>query len=145
MPLIYTSNQELIDEQIHHASELINTQTAQIQSVASKQMEQVSNISKQYVGDYSGKVQDLLQGKTPSRQKIDMPQNSNGAVPAVSAKQPEFPSPPTEEPMKSGNPPQIPTPAALREELNEPTAIDTAAPELPHEDVVPNKEPMLAS
>jgi hypothetical protein len=141
VPLIYTSNQELIDEQIHHASELINSQTAQIQNVASKQMEQVSNISKQYVGDYSGKVQDLLQGKTPSRQKIDMPQNSNSAVPA---KQPEFPTAPTDEPIKA-NPPQIPTPAALREELNEPTAIDTTAPELPQEDVVPAKEPMLAS
>ncbi|KAF5676451.1 hypothetical protein FHETE_2160 [Fusarium heterosporum] len=140
VPLIYTSNQELIDEQLHHASELINTQTAQIQNVASKQMEQVSNISKQYAGDYSGKVQDLLRGKTPSRQKIDH-QPETTAV-----KQPEFPTAPTEDPIKtSAAPPQIPTPAALREELNEPTAINTAAPELPHEPVVPNKEPMLAS
>ncbi|RGP73746.1 hypothetical protein FLONG3_6237 [Fusarium longipes] len=139
VPLIYTSNQELIDQQLNHASELINAQTSQIQSVASKQMEQVSNISKQYVGDYSGKVQDLLQGKTPSRQKIDMPQKP------AAAKQPEFPSPPTDEPVAAANPPQIPTPAALREEINEPTAIDTAAPELPQEPVVPSKEPMLAS
>lgn len=139
VPLIYTSNQELIDEQLHHASELINSQTAQIQSVASKQMEQVSNISKQYAGDYSGKVQDLLRGKTPSRQKIDKPEQP------ISTKQPQFPSPPTEDPVKATEAPQIPTPAALKEELNAPTAIDTAAPELPHEDVVPSKEPMLAS
>jgi hypothetical protein len=139
--LIYTSNQELIDEQLHHASEIINSQTAQIQNVASKQMEQVSNISKQYAGDYSGKVQDLLRGKTPSRQKIDHKPEP------VRAKQPEFPSPPTEDPIKAtaGGAPQIPTPAALKEELNEPTAINTAAPELPHEAAVPNKEPMLAS
>ncbi|KAI1054845.1 hypothetical protein LB506_006760 [Fusarium annulatum] len=139
VPLIYTSNQELIDEQLHHASELINSQTAQIQSVASKQMEQVSNISKQYAGDYSGKVQDLLRGKTPSRQKIDKPEQP------ISARQPQFPSPPTEDPVTATEAPQIPTPAALKEELNAPTAIDTAAPELPHEDVVPSKEPMLAS
>ncbi|CAJ0549289.1 Ff.00g029020.m01.CDS01 [Fusarium sp. VM40] len=141
LPLIYTSNQELIDEQLHHASEIINSQTAQIQNVASKQMEQVSNISKQYAGDYSGKVQDLLRGKTPSRQKIDHKPEP------VLAKQPEFPSPPTEEPIKTtaGGAPQIPTPAALKEELNEPTAINTAAPELPHEPVVPNKQPMFAS
>lgn len=137
--MIYTSNQELIDEQLHHASELINSQTAQIQSVASKQMEQVSNISKQYAGDYSGKVQDLLRGKTPSRQKIDKPEQP------ISARQPQFPSPPTEDPVTATEAPQIPTPAALKEELNAPTAIDTAAPELPHEDVVPSKEPMLAS
>ncbi|KAM0563553.1 hypothetical protein ACHAPJ_001277 [Fusarium lateritium] len=151
VPLIYTSNQELIDEQLHHASELINSQTAQIQNVASKQMEQVSNISKQYAGDYSGKVQDLLRGKTASRQKIDhQPEQPNSAAPganlSVSQKQPQFPTPPTEDPIKtSETAPQIPTPAALKEEINQPTAIDTAAPELPHEDVVPSKEPMLAS
>ncbi|KAM0245608.1 hypothetical protein ACHAP5_005258 [Fusarium lateritium] len=145
VPLIYTSNQELIDEQLHHASEIINTQTAQIQNVASKQMEQVSNISKQYAGDYSGKVQDLLRGKTPSRQKIDHQPEST--VPSVRAKQPEFPTPPTEDPIKTtaGGAPQIPTPAALKEEINEPTAIDTVAPELPHEAVNPNKQPMFAS
>ncbi|KAF5026860.1 hypothetical protein F66182_1055 [Fusarium sp. NRRL 66182] len=144
VPLIYTSNQELIDEQLHHASELINSQTTQIQNVASKQMEQVSTLSKQYAGDYSGKVQDLLRGKTPSRQKIDKPEQTNSAAPSF-AKQPAFPSPPTEEPIKSGNAPQIPTPAALKEEMNEPTAIDTAIPDVPREDTVPAKEPMLAS
>ncbi|KAF5001774.1 hypothetical protein FDECE_10856 [Fusarium decemcellulare] len=137
VPLIYTTNQELIDQQLHNASQLINSQTAQVRDVASKQMEQVSAIGKQYAGDYSGKVQDLLRGKTASRQKIDRPEQA--------VKQPEFPSPPTEDPIKSGAVPQIPTPAGLREEINEPTAINTAVPDVPSEPVVPNREPMLAS
>ncbi|KAI8723620.1 Reticulon-like protein [Fusarium sp. LHS14.1] len=141
VPLIYTSNQELIDEQLHHASELINSQTAQVRDVASKQMEQVSAIGKQYAGDYSGKVHDLLRGNHGSRQKIEKP--TKGAAPVV--KEPEFPSPPTEDPVKSEAAPQIPTPAALKEEISEPTAIDTAIPEVPSEPVVANKEPMIAS
>lgn len=102
VPLIYTSNQELIDEQINHASELINSQTAQVRDVASKQMEQVSAISKQYAGDYTHKVQDLLNGKTTSRQKIEKPEQSVPAVnePAFTVK-PQFPTPPTEEPLKA--------------------------------------------
>ncbi|KAF4984613.1 hypothetical protein FZEAL_235 [Fusarium zealandicum] len=170
VPLAYTSNQELIDEQIHHASSLINSQTAQVRDVASKQMGQVSAISKQYAGDYSGKVQDLLRGKTPSRQKIDRPEQQSGfSAPSAPtgpvAREPEFPNPPTEDPIKSqSNPfrsetsqpfqsqsftseeaPQIPTPAGLREEIREPTAIDTEAPLVPEEPVVPNKQPMYAS
>ncbi|KAM5348251.1 hypothetical protein ACJ41O_008075 [Fusarium nematophilum] len=143
VPLVYTSNQELIDEQLHHASELINSQTAQVRDVASKQMEQVSAIGKQYAGDYSGKVQDLLRGKTASRQKIERPEQP---APAPVIKEPEFPSPPTEEPVKSEEAaPQIPTPAALKEELTEPSALEPGASEVPSEPVVANKEPMLAS
>lgn len=137
VPLVYTSNQELIDEQLHHASELINSQTAQVRDVASKQMEQVSAIGKQYAGDYSGKVHDLLRGNHGSRQKIEKPTKASPVV-----QEPEFPSPPTEDPIKSDAAPQIPTPAALKEES---TAIDAEIPEVPSEPVVANKEPMIAS
>ncbi|PNY25717.1 Reticulon-like protein [Tolypocladium capitatum] len=83
-PLIYTSNQELIDHHLKNASELINAQTAQVRSVAQKQADHITVIGKQYAGEYTGKVQEMLRGR--------------GASPAAATKQPDFPSPPTEEP-----------------------------------------------
>jgi hypothetical protein len=62
VPLIYTSNQELIDNQIKHASDIVNAQTAQVRSVASKHTAQVAGITKQYMGDYSAKAQQMLRG-----------------------------------------------------------------------------------
>ncbi|KAI5463280.1 Reticulon-domain-containing protein [Mariannaea sp. PMI_226] len=91
VPLIYTSNQELIDEQINHITELVDAQTSQVKDVAQKQLDQVSALGKQYAGDYTEKVQDLLRGKTPSRQVIVRPDG----------KENDFPSPPVEEPSKS--------------------------------------------
>lgn len=93
VPLVYSTHQELIDDQIHHISELVDAQTAQVKDVAQKQLDSVSALGKQYAGDYTEKVQDLLRGKTPSRQVIVRPD-----PPVI--KEPEFPSPPTEEPSK---------------------------------------------
>lgn len=91
VPLIYTTNQELIDHHIKNASEAINAQTAQVKSVAQKQADQISAMGKQYAGDYTGKVQDMLRGRSVS------PTTS----PKLATKQPEFPSPPTQEPEKT--------------------------------------------
>lgn len=63
VPLIYTTNQELIDQHLKSASDVINAQTAQVQGVVQKQAEQVSSMTKQYAGDYTGKVQEMLRGK----------------------------------------------------------------------------------
>ncbi|KPM36421.1 hypothetical protein AK830_g10149 [Neonectria ditissima] len=110
VPLVYTSNQELIDTQINHASELINAQTAQVKGVASKQINQVSALGKQYVGDYTGKVQDLF-SKPASRQIIIKPEPA-----APAAREPEFPNPPTEEPVKFEAPEKVDFPEVPKEE-----------------------------
>ncbi|KAK7403118.1 hypothetical protein QQX98_011108 [Neonectria punicea] len=107
VPLVYTSNQEIIDTQIQHASDLINSQTAQVKDVASKQLGQVSALGKQYVGDYTGKVQDLF-SKPASRQIIIKPEPV--------AKEPEFPNPPTEDPVKSEEPEKVDFPEVPNEE-----------------------------
>lgn len=86
-PLVYTTNQELIDHHIKNVSDVINAQTSQVRNVAGKQAEQVAAISKQYAGDYTAKVQDLLGNRSVS-----------GSAPT---KAPEFPTPPTEEPRKT--------------------------------------------
>lgn len=91
VPLIYTTNQELIDEQIKNASEAINAQTAQVRSIAQKQADQLTAMGKQYAGDYTGKVQQMLRGHggpPPVPGKTESPKKAA----------PEFPSPPTEEP-----------------------------------------------
>lgn len=87
-PLIYVSNKEIIDEQLKNASEAIDAQTAQVRNVAQKQVHQVAEAGKHYVGDYSHKVQELIRGRSSSPKLV------------VKPKQPEFPSPPTEEPTK---------------------------------------------
>ncbi|KAF7544509.1 hypothetical protein G7Z17_g9890 [Cylindrodendrum hubeiense] len=93
VPLVYTANQELIDAQIQNASDLINSQTAQVKDVAQKQIDQVSALGKQYAGDYTDKFQALLAGKPASRQIIIKPEPVSDET--------EFPNPPTEEPVKA--------------------------------------------
>jgi hypothetical protein len=115
VPLIYTSNQELIDQQLKNASEVVNAQTSQVRSVAQAQASHLTNLTQQYTGPYTAKVSELLRG--------------SGGPPPVPAqtstttKQPEFPAPPTEEPK----------------------AVDIAAPDVPEEPVGPNGNPVLAS
>jgi len=73
IPLIYTSNEELIDSQIKHASDIMNAQTAQVRSVASKHTAQVADLTKQYMGDYSAKAQQMLRGHGQQVKEEDFP------------------------------------------------------------------------
>ncbi|KAL6880999.1 Reticulon domain-containing protein [Trichoderma novae-zelandiae] len=95
-PLIYSTNQEFIDEQLKSAADLINSQTAQVRDAAQKQADHLATVSKQYAGDYTGKVQEILRTRSLS--------------PSAAKKSPvEFPSPPTEEPNTAEPPaPQEP-------------------------------------
>ncbi|KAK4100272.1 hypothetical protein N658DRAFT_105773 [Parathielavia hyrcaniae] len=61
-PLVYTSNQELIDTQLKHASDIVNAQTAQLRTVAQKNTEKATQVTKQYMGDYTAKAQALIKG-----------------------------------------------------------------------------------
>ncbi|KFH47691.1 Reticulon-like protein-like protein [Hapsidospora chrysogenum ATCC 11550] len=106
LPLIYVTNKELIDHHLKNASEAVEAQTAQVRTLAQKQTEQVTALGKQYAGDYTGKVQEMLRGRTGS------------PAPAPEKKEPQFPSPPTDEP--------------------EPVKID--APDVPEEPIPSNKE-----
>lgn len=85
-PLVYVTNKELIDHHLKNASDVVEAQTAQIRTVAQQQVDQVATLGKQYAGDYTGKVQDMLR--------------SRGSSPKAE-KKPQFPTPPTEEPKKA--------------------------------------------
>ncbi|KAI1258866.1 Reticulon-domain-containing protein [Xylariaceae sp. FL1019] len=65
-PLVYTSNQELIDGQLQHASNLLSKQTEQLRDVASKHTSQATEITKQYMGDYTTKAQQMIRGGSAS-------------------------------------------------------------------------------
>lgn len=89
-PLVYVTNKELIDHHLKNAGDVIDAQTAQVRSVAQKQAESVTAIGKQYAGDYTGKVQEMLRGGRKT---------SN----------PSLPTAPTDEPRKGPEIPEVPT------------------------------------
>lgn len=89
VPLVYTSNQELIDNALHQASGVVTAQTTQLREVASKHTAQATNITKQYVGDYTAKAQNLLHGHTHAAEKQTNFPNAPTDIPLQSAPQHE--------------------------------------------------------
>lgn len=90
VPLVYTSNQELIDNQLKQASDIVNAQTAQLRTTAQKHTAQAAQITKQYMGDYTAKAQQMVRGRSGSPEVV--------AKPATKSYQAEdFPAPPTED------------------------------------------------
>lgn len=87
VPLIYTSNQELIDQQLRQASDIFDAQTHQLREVAGKHTAHATELTKQYMGDYTAKAQSMLRGRSAS------PEVS--AKPAV--RDTDFPAAPTNE------------------------------------------------
>ncbi|KAI6710547.1 hypothetical protein JHW43_006930 [Diplocarpon mali] len=59
-PLIYKTNQELIDENLAKLSTVINQQTAQVKSLASQHATRATESTKALVGDCSAKAQELI-------------------------------------------------------------------------------------
>ncbi|KAK4125940.1 hypothetical protein N657DRAFT_567331 [Parathielavia appendiculata] len=98
-PLVYTSNQELIDTQLKHASEIVNAQTAQLRSVAQKNTEKATQVTKQYMGDYTAKAQALIKGarhnEPVSKQKKPVQEADFPAPPKDEIK--HFPAAPKED------------------------------------------------
>ncbi|KAJ3493145.1 hypothetical protein NLG97_g4920 [Lecanicillium saksenae] len=123
VPLVYAVNKELIDEHLKSASDVINAQTAQVRDAAQKQADQLTALGKQYAGDYTGKVQDMIRGRPAPTADSVTPEKPAGKK----AKAPEFPTAPTEEPI-----------AAAKEAAPE-------VPEIPEMPAVPEQEPLIAA
>ena len=125
LPLVYITNKELIDHHLKNASDVVEAQTSQVRNVAKKQAEQVTAIGKQYAGDYTGKVQEMLHGKGTAVAETGEKGPANPiAFPKTPTAEPGLPSVPTEEPK---------------------TAADVPAPSVPSEPVLPNKDEPLIS
>ncbi|KAI1779720.1 Reticulon-domain-containing protein [Hypoxylon cercidicola] len=93
VPLIYSTNQELIDHHLKQASDMINSQSEQLRRVATKHTEQATEITKQYMGDYTQKAQQMLRGK-PTTPEVPKPAQSN-------LKDSDFPQAPKQD-LKNG-------------------------------------------
>ncbi|KAI5866661.1 Reticulon-domain-containing protein [Durotheca rogersii] len=88
-PLVYSTNQELIDHYLKQASDLINSQTEQLREIANKQTAQVTDLTKQYIGDYAAKAQQILRGQAGTETKSAPATKSN-------LKESDFPKAPKE-------------------------------------------------
>ncbi|KAJ5971590.1 Reticulon [Penicillium vulpinum] len=75
-PLIYISNQEIIDEQIVNIQEIIHSQTNQLRDMAGERTSHATGLMKQYVGEYSSKAQGYIGSRrstSPEATKIVSP------------------------------------------------------------------------
>ena len=88
-PLLYASNQELIDHYVQEGSDILNSQTEQLRQVASKHTSQATEITKQYMGDYTAKAQSMLhRGGSAS------PEPASKPAPQSNIKETDFPEAP---------------------------------------------------
>ncbi|TAQ90006.1 hypothetical protein B7494_g1655 [Chlorociboria aeruginascens] len=105
-PLIYKTNKEFIDHHLANASSVVNEQTAQVKQLASQHAARATDVTKQYVGDYSAKAQEMIGARSrsvsPIISKTEAPlkKETNGSslkadVPAY--KDTDFPAAPKEE------------------------------------------------
>ncbi|KAK2025503.1 hypothetical protein LX32DRAFT_54655 [Colletotrichum zoysiae] len=96
VPLLYTSNQELIDAQLNRAGDLITQQTSQFRTVASKHTAEATNITKQYMGDYTAKAQQLLgrRSASPEAARAPAPPSQPPADVRPSVEEKDFPAAP---------------------------------------------------
>jgi hypothetical protein len=106
-PLIYKTNQELIDQQIEKISKIANQQANQVRSVASQHAARATETTKAYVGDYSAKAQEMIGSvrqrsvspvttkATPKSETKPTTESTTPAAPAYSSS--DFPEAPKEE------------------------------------------------
>lgn len=93
-PLIYIKNQKVIDEQLSHAGDIINAQTAQIRDLAAHHTSHVTELAKNTASEYSAKAQEMI-GQTKS--KVSSPTTETPAA----VKHEDFPAAPSTEPLPS--------------------------------------------
>ncbi|KFY38249.1 hypothetical protein V495_06684 [Pseudogymnoascus sp. VKM F-4514 (FW-929)] len=91
-PLVYKTNQALIDGQIEQLSKIVNDQTTQVRQMASQHASNAAATTKMYVGDYSAKAQEIIgraRSSSPVARKSETPVATTGVtsskVPATSA------------------------------------------------------------
>ncbi|KAI9728863.1 MAG: hypothetical protein M1834_007120 [Cirrosporium novae-zelandiae] len=102
-PLIYISNQEIIDAQIEHASSIISNQTQQVKSVAEQRTAKYRENLKNYTHDYTAKAQNYLGGQSRTS-RLTSPTKAQ-APPAYGSS--DFPQAPKGEPASEELKPRV--------------------------------------
>ncbi|TVY13608.1 Reticulon-like protein 1 [Lachnellula arida] len=103
-PLIYKTNKEVIDQYLHQAADIANQQTEQVRQLASHHASRATETTKQYVGDYSQKAQEMIgnaRGRSTSPVLSAKPVKTEPFVPKTEntpiIKSEDFPAAPKEE------------------------------------------------
>jgi len=128
-PLVYKTNKEFIDEHLSQLTQIANQQTEQVRQLASHHAARATETTKQYVGEYSNKAQEMI-GSARGR----------SVSPSVSAKPAKTESVATTETV-----PAVPAykstdfPAAPKEELKPSAPVEEA------ESVLKDDEPLIAT
>lgn len=112
VPLVYTSNQELIDHHLKNAQDIVAAQTEQLRQVAGTHTAKATEVTKQYMGDYTSKAQQLLRGRQASASPAGAAPTS---TPASTVKDSDFPAAPKED-FKAPEPAPVAEPAVKQEE-----------------------------
>ncbi|KAI1497309.1 Reticulon-domain-containing protein [Biscogniauxia marginata] len=93
-PLVYATNKELIDHYVQEASAILNAQTEQLRKVANKHTAHATEITKQYMGNYTAKAQQIIRGQSASPEVAPKP--TSQPTPQSNLKETDFPKAPKE-------------------------------------------------
>lgn len=98
--MVYTTNQEFIDEQIKNVSNIVSQQTEQAKALASQHASTITNQTKSLATDYSAKAQEMIgnargRSVSPTLSKAAPVKSEKENVPAY--KNEDFPLAPKEE------------------------------------------------
>lgn len=92
VPLVYSTNQELIDAHVKQAGDVVNAQAAQLRLAAQKHTSNATQLTKQYMGDYTTKAQQMVRGRSASPEVVPKPEPA-----AKEYKPTDFPAAPKDE------------------------------------------------
>lgn len=104
-PLLYVSNQELIDHHVRNASTIVNQQAEQVKQLASYHASAAAKATQQYASDYTAMAQEMV-GVKPTRStseattkptKTESTNKPSGAASSATYKPSDFPAVPKDD------------------------------------------------
>ncbi|KAL8702715.1 MAG: hypothetical protein Q9201_004115 [Fulgogasparrea decipioides] len=98
-PLVYLSNQELIDHYLENATNVVNAQATQVKDLAGHHTSRATSAVKSYAGDYTSKAQSYIgsaRGNTSPKAVNSGATSGPGSAPAYTSS--DFPHAPKQEP-----------------------------------------------
>ncbi|KAL2216050.1 Reticulon-domain-containing protein [Thermoascus aurantiacus ATCC 26904] len=115
-PLVYINNREVIDAQIAHIQNVINTQANQVKDLASQHTAHATDLVKHYVDEYSSKAQEYMGNRrfgSPEMTKASPQIKAEPSPPQPAVKQEDFPEAPKAEPVSETAQEPEPKPEAV--------------------------------
>jgi hypothetical protein len=126
VPLLYVSNQELIDHHIRNASNIVNQQAEQVKQLASHHASVAAKTTQQYAADYTAKAQEMVGVKrstspeaTTKPIKTEPTDSSFNAANSATYEPSDFPAAPKED-FKTTTAPSVGNTASTLRDEQEP-------------------------